>query len=351
MKKTINLKQSQVKTLVEQALNELDWKTYMNAAKKAQERIQYDPFYDEDATDADFADHDKNYFRVPRFVDAARDAYRKKYGSERKDSFETYTIGDGRGVNPYNYERSYGDDYGENEELPDDDYWYSQTQTFFPETEDIPSDDFSDADLSVHSRYGEENDGAVFDEPYRNLVDTNDSDVDLSKTSPEFRDVYNYHHGNSQYAKGQGWNESVARRVTENVIRLLKEQFNADDHTVIFDRPEEALRFIQKHRRGKETLAINTDKLFFGGGQVMVPNEDAVDFMTEMLDWGIDWDKAMERHTGGYAKLLTKDVILAYLKWLNEKEKGLYFTTNYDKNGNQKPLGRFATTMKDVYGQ
>ncbi|MCR5065294.1 MAG: hypothetical protein K6A67_05930 [Bacteroidales bacterium] len=38
MKKTIRLTESDIRRMVMEAMNELDWKTYANAAKKSKER-------------------------------------------------------------------------------------------------------------------------------------------------------------------------------------------------------------------------------------------------------------------------------------------------------------------------
>ncbi len=211
MKKTIRLTESKLRRLIESTINELDWKTYMNAAKKnADEYSDYD--FDDD-------EGRRKNLRTDSFVDAARKAYRDKYGSNTETDYDSYDLGYGRGHGKHNYETTYGEPYWE--EYGDDDengrWIQGRTRTEF--TNDYDGEfgkDFPD----VSTRYEEDDDDSLYG------YDRNVSNYSDDEMPDEWNDVANYVSGKSKYVKGKGWtNESRRRMVnnlTESVIRRLR---------------------------------------------------------------------------------------------------------------------------------
>lgn len=189
MKKLIRLTESELKKLIKQSLTELNWKTYMNAAKKA---------------------HDNDDDRSGDFLDAAEDSYKNQYGAEDYDGYGSYDLGSGAGHNPYHELRtnSDGDYVGDGD---DEDYVYQRTATSF-------DDDGYGPD--VNSTIGDVHDSDVFDVARNNKYASSEkSDVD--NASPEFNDVRRYLHGQSKYTKGKGWDQNESRR-RKNTARLTE---------------------------------------------------------------------------------------------------------------------------------
>lgn len=205
MRRTI--KKSQLKNLVESVINELDWKTYMNAAKISGDDYKYND--DEDAAA-------KGKRRGPEFLKAARDSYAKKYdgavGRDRDNSVHAMSGKKMGGGNvKYNNVRVYGDsEYDDNDEPISTD----TTETTF-------GWDNSEEGPYIASKHGKVYDGDVFDyvrDGYRG--EPNDS------TPMAYDDAYNYENGKSEYEKGKGWTDESRRRfvnrITESVVRKLR---------------------------------------------------------------------------------------------------------------------------------
>lgn len=210
MKKTIKLNEHELNRLIKEAINELDWKTYMNAAKKNSDVYSDYTLGDEDG--------ERKYDRTNQFVDAARNSYRKKYNSVPETSYDSYD-GHGRGHGEHNYEVSYGDDYFEpyDKDNPDDGRFIQpRTRTEFTNTYD------SEYDMNfpeVNSYYDEDDDDSVFawTRPVSHYTDDK---------MPEWKDVSDYTSGKAKYVKGKGWTNETRRRfanaITESVIRRIR---------------------------------------------------------------------------------------------------------------------------------
>ena len=183
MKKIIRLTESDLHKIVntcikriirEEKINELDWKTYMNASKKAY-------------------DNDDDYYRSDDFLDAAKKAYGKKYGAYQKDG-KYHNYGTGGNVD-------YSDmithtDGDISDEFPDD-YVLQRTTTTFTHDRDYGPD--------VDSEIGDVYDSDIFGIP-RNSEFASSYQADKYKDgTPEWNDVRDYIHGKSKYAKGKGW--------------------------------------------------------------------------------------------------------------------------------------------------
>ena len=197
MKKTI--RKSQLKKLVEGVINELDWKTYMNASKKSGEN-----YYNSD----DEHVSNKGKKRGPEFLKAARNSYAKQYdgavGRDRDNS--TYSISGKKlygGNKKWNDVRVYGDS-----EYDDDDNPIS-TDT----TETSFGWDNHDMKPFVRSQHGKLYDDDVYDY----VMDGYNGEPNDS-TSMAYDDVYNYENGKSKYKKGKGWIDEI----TESVIKKLR---------------------------------------------------------------------------------------------------------------------------------
>ena len=198
MKQTIKLKESEFKRLITESvkgvINELDWKTYQHAAKKAHlkslDNYGYgQPNYDEDKS--------SEYIRKSsNFSKAAEDAFNKEYGyddgryhlglnSRRQGSS---TIAPGGGTFPY-YDVS----------------------------------DISAGDRNDTYKWG----GRTFEKGLplkydfhrsttpKNVVDKFDSAND---------ELDNYKRGNYEYIKGKGWQmkESINRRIDRIVSESIR---------------------------------------------------------------------------------------------------------------------------------
>ncbi|MCD8208969.1 MAG: hypothetical protein LUD72_13605 [Bacteroidales bacterium] len=150
-------------------------------------------------------------------------------------------------------------------------------------------------------------------------------------------------------AKSEPWseirrwsNEAVARRVTESVMRKLKrglrEQRDASDDLIEFDDAEEALDFIKEHIDGYEELSINSDALYFGLGDVYTWDDMAREFMgsPEARNANIVRGK-----NDAFLHLGNDATLLAYLRWLQNKDGYLCFITNPDEDGNPRPLENY----------
>ncbi len=166
MKRRIRLTEGNLRRLVESALNELDWKTYANAGKKAYDRGQRD--------------------RSDRFYNKAIDAYNDK----------DYYDYDGEGLPRENGVSYMG---------PNGSYG--------------PCDDVGG--MAIHHR--DDNDNTVTTGDFGNGGNLEDWDWD---DYPEFDDMKKYYTGRSKYTKGKGWENESRRRmvnaITESVIRRLR---------------------------------------------------------------------------------------------------------------------------------
>ena len=195
-KLTIRLTESELKNMIKKSLNELDWKTYMNAAKKAYDR-------------------DDDQQRSEDFLDAAEQSYKDKYDATDYDGYGTYDLGYGRGHNPYHELRTSndGDVIGDGD---DEDYVYQRTATRFN----------NDYGPDVDSEIGDVYDSDVYDIARNPKQASSSSNKDFQGGSPEWNDVRDYLNGKTKYVKGKGWsNESRqhkrAIRLTEAKLRKI----------------------------------------------------------------------------------------------------------------------------------
>lgn len=186
-KKIIRLNESEFKQKIRKLISELDWKTYMNASKKA---------YDED-----------DYDRSNEFLDAAEDSYKKKYNAQDYNGYSTYDLGNGSGHYPYKELRTSSDgDYIGDED--DEDYVYQRTATQFDNDGYGPG---------VDSKIGDVYDNDVFDVSRDNKLASSMYANDYEDGSPEWNDVRDYVHGKSKYIKGKGWTSESKKRKTINL--------------------------------------------------------------------------------------------------------------------------------------
>ena len=213
MKQTIKLRESELKRMIAEsvkgAINELDWKTYDSAMRKAAEKGQWE--------------------RVGAFGDASKRAFNKQFGYEGHPEDYAY----GRHLTPY--QRDFDSDlepidnttisnqgyYGDSVYLmhPNDrghiidreDMYYRRTPRGKIE-KDSPirknKNDYNDLDWYLNNGY---EDGA----------DIN-SAMDAAKKGEE--DTLNYLKGKTKYIKGKGWgkNESINRIINRIVSESIR---------------------------------------------------------------------------------------------------------------------------------
>lgn len=209
-KKIIRLNEAELRQKVKNIITELDWKTYMNASKKA---------YDED-----------DYDRSNDFLDAAEQSYKDKYNAQTYKGYGSYDLGSGDGHNPYKELRTNtdGDYIGDGD---DEDYVYQRTATQFNNDGYGPD---------VDSQIGDVYDSDVFDVSRDNKMASSMSADDYEDGSPEWNDVRDYVHGKSKYVKGKGWTSESKKRKTirlteselKNLIKhIIKEDYGFDDES------------------------------------------------------------------------------------------------------------------------
>ncbi len=190
MKRTIRLTEGDLRRQVEGALNELDWKTYANAGKKAYDRGQKD--------------------RSGRFYDKAMDAYNDKeyfydYVDDVDDKYDAYA------------ER--------NAQM-----WYAGPNGAYGDN----NDNSFGGRWALHHRDDDNNYTVMRDGGYKGVSPIYKGDVrgfNWDAEYPDLRDMKNYYTGKSKYIKGKGWakdyevesrNRRLTNRITESIIRRLK---------------------------------------------------------------------------------------------------------------------------------
>ncbi len=163
MRQRVIIKESELKNLVEGVLNELDFRTYLNAMKKADQRFQESP-YDEVNDDRRF-----------KFLNAASKAFADKAGISPNDTHFNLTSAQPRMKNK----------------------WYSFVNDSNGNLWHLPTN-WSDA---------------CPNDPHK-----------LKFQDKNIRDLSSYMAGQSHYNhdKGKWENESLIRSITEEVIRRLK---------------------------------------------------------------------------------------------------------------------------------
>ena len=171
MKKTIKLTEYLSK-IIKEALNELDWKTYANAAKKAERK-----WLDADTSD----DGVPHRIRYTKFDNAATDAFNKEYGYEDDDFSYEKGSGDSRTFTNKKRVGTYASPFGVNKR-----YWHDTYR----------NDGYPDYPM---------NDNAA------NALERGDNE--LSK----------YYNGNYEYVKGKGWmDKNLNEAITRAIRKVLR---------------------------------------------------------------------------------------------------------------------------------
>ena len=196
-KNTIKLNESQLRKMIKESLNELDWKTYANAAKKAQEWRNENPFK-----------YDRN--RGIHFDSAAQKRFNQQHGIENLPDYggergninfnsfhgepeisgsRNHDFGDGGGPfdlkhNVYHMSKKYGKDGS-----------YGRTRMWDHPHETTPEDFYDDEEMAKKFRDAEQ-------------------------------DVDDFKNGNYEYTPDKGWHLKESRLnkiIKESIKKVMKE--------------------------------------------------------------------------------------------------------------------------------
>ena len=204
-KNTISINESQLRDMiaesVKKVLSELDWKTYANAAKKANKKFNsYGKKYSKDFSDKEYS---KRFHQGNDFEDAAENAFNKEYGYNRDDATK--------------------DRYGMQKNglsLHVDPKYKGAISTFMQKGGDERREEYDTwPDLHVV--------GYTWPESHND----SDSDYQCSPQAVSARDrgnqeVKDYMAGNYKYKKGKGWQlkETVEKAVNNVINELLNKK-------------------------------------------------------------------------------------------------------------------------------
>ena len=176
MKQKIRLTEGDLHRMIREcvhgALNELDWKTYANAEKKA--RARGTNYWREKGRKGFDAIHDAamSKIRANRFGDTARDAFDREFGYQRGDRWDD------------DYQRvGMGGDF-------------DSTEEFGPHAAGWKHAGYADIKRFPHGVYTTERTPEEF-------FDGNDDAVDAYNKAKE--EMRNYKKGNYEYIKGKGY--------------------------------------------------------------------------------------------------------------------------------------------------
>lgn len=194
MKKLIRLTEGDLHRIVEgsvrRALNELDWKTYMNAAKKSYDRWKNDNDDDEAADRAD------------DFTYAAKDSFMKKHNIDKRPDRARFKAN-------FAYP-SYDDNDYEPKVTGDLTDWYTQdAERSWPNRRQSFVNYHSDPDIRRGVKFDDEwprkgQDG--FDVPTtRTTLNNRDYADSEDFLGNAYNDINHYNTGKSRYVKGKGW--------------------------------------------------------------------------------------------------------------------------------------------------
>lgn len=196
MKKTIKLKESDITRMVMEAVNELDWKTYANAAKKRKEQGNWqssdelrkqmvNSFNDKYAT----SDNENNSYNGINTDKSASFQMDNGAMGDEGGLVLNSKITQNNGNYPQYINRRYrsGLENDMYNQLPQQGLWYGQ--------------------------HGMSDDDKTTKQPITW------SDKVRDKASKGINDVDNYHNGKSEYIKGKGWVDECVNKVIRKYIK------------------------------------------------------------------------------------------------------------------------------------
>ena len=184
MKQTIRLTESELRKMISEsvkgAINELDWKTYMNAAKKAY----------------DSAENDDEEDRAWKFADTAEKAFNRDYGYvEPDDNLEYYGQKANQDISGANFtpRGQYGVGMGS----------WTPLKAQMHSVRNIGRGETNNSMINPNSKM----------KPSKNTIDAYQRAED---------EMEKYANGKYNYKKGKGWQlkESINRNVSKLLIKL-----------------------------------------------------------------------------------------------------------------------------------
>ena len=194
MKQTIRLTESDIRRMVMEAMNELDWKTYANAGKQATKRGFANYWKEKGVNGYDaISNAAKERVRAKRFGNAAKDAFNRDFGYQS-----------GEDMHDDNYQRvGMGGDFGASDEFaPHVAGWKHATTT--------KDDGYESFNKFPYGSYTSERtpEGFFGDNPDAILAYNNAKD-----------EIDNYNKGNYRYEKGKGWTKDELEEAVTRAIR------------------------------------------------------------------------------------------------------------------------------------
>jgi len=210
MKQRIRLTESDLRNIVREAINELDWKTYMNAARKAQKKADaaYKRYVDPSKRD----DWDKNRNEYKKEDNRARDFSTSASKGLSKQFGRNLSL------------RPIGDDVY----VKDNDGWWSDGSNatgpvFFGYHYKSPHDIDWDRDMEKidwNGKFEEYGDIPIGREKYD--FETDDEYKEFLQNNEIGHTIDNYLHGRTNYIKGEGWKNRRENNINETVSRIIR---------------------------------------------------------------------------------------------------------------------------------
>ena len=192
-KKTIKLNEAQLRKMIAETINELDWKTYASAADKRRKQAE--------ANRGGAHDWDK------------------LIGANELDKAASRALSDKYGRNLHTYGNIFNGETGDRE-VADDKSWYGSRPTGYHY---FSSKDRDWRDIDNQFQEGD------FEE-YGDIPFDRETDSELDKQNNEIgREVDHFTHGRYAYDKRKGWHlkESQLRKmIAESIKRVLRENEN-----------------------------------------------------------------------------------------------------------------------------
>ena len=194
MKQVIRLTESDIRRMVMESMNELDWKTYANAGKQAAKKGVANYWREKGVNGYDaISKAAKERVRAKRFGNAAKDAFNRDFGYQS-----------GEDMHDDNYQRvGMGGDFGASDEFaPHAAGWKHATTT--------KDDGYESFNKFPYGSYTSERTPEEF------FGDNPDAIIAYNNAKDE---IDNYKKGKYDYKKGKGWTKDELEEAVSRAIR------------------------------------------------------------------------------------------------------------------------------------